>query len=137
MKFIYLITALFLIVFEQTADGLALAGHKTIAGIIEFVYLSGITLGLFAWLSGQRRYDYRPGFLRIIGGYVLLRFALADLIFNLSAGLPLFYIGSTKIYDKIWQWFFEWTQFSEIHFLFMFKLIALCIGLSFLIRERN
>lgn len=137
MKGIFFLTALFLIVFEQIADGLSLAGHKTTAGIIEFIYISGITLGLFAWVKGIKRFDYSLGFFRVLGGYVLLRFALADLVFNLSAGLPLFYIGTTKLYDKIWQWFFEWTQFSQVHFLFMFKLIALCIGLSWLIRERN
>jgi hypothetical protein len=137
MNYLILIMALFLIIFEQVPDGLALAGHKTLAGIIEFIYLSGITMGLFAWQTGLRRYEYRNIFLRIIGGYILLRFALADLIFNLSAGLPLFYIGTTKIYDKILHWFFAWSQFDQVSFLAMFKFIALCIGLSWLLKKEG
>jgi hypothetical protein len=132
-----LFLALFLIVFEQIPDGLELAGHKTIAGIITFLYSAGITLGLYAWLLGVRRYEYRPVVLRVVLGYVLVRFAIADLVFNISAGLPLFYIGTTKLYDKIWQAFFAWSHIPEAHFLWMFKLIALLIGVTWLVKKSD
>ena len=128
MNIIILILALFLIIFEAISEGFALAGHKTIAGIFEFIYLSGITLGLFAWLTGIKRFDYKGRFIKIIGDYILLRFALFDIIHNTCAGLPIFFIGSTKWYDIAWNWFFTWSGIDHIHFLFMFKLIALLIG---------
>jgi hypothetical protein len=128
--------ALFLIVFEQVPDGLATAGYKTIAGIITFIYLAGITFGLFTWINGIFRFEMKSNLWRILGGYVLLRFAIADLVFNISAGLPLFYIGTTKIYDQFWQWFFNWTHFPDAAFLGMIKLIALLIGITWLLRKK-
>ena len=130
-----ILIALFLIVFEAVPEGLALSGHKTLAGVFSFVYLSGVTLGLFAWITGIRRFEYKPIYVRIIGGYILLRFALFSLILNLCAGLPLFYIGTTKLYDQAWQWFFNWSGIDHVQFLAMFQFIALCIGLSLILRK--
>jgi len=131
------ILALFLIVFKAVPDGLALAGHKTLAGVFYFIYLSGTTLGLFAWKTGLRMYEYKPIFVRVIIGYVLLRFALFNLILNKCARLDLFYIGKTKLYDQVWQWFFNWSGIDHVQFLAMFQFLALCVGLSLILRKGN
>ena len=131
-RLLYLGIALFLIVFEAVPEGLALGGHKMIAGIIEFVYLAGVTLTVFAYftksypLSKWQYYrgyktlydmDERafPPFWQYIIGYLLLRIAIFDIIFNLSAGLDPFYIVSTKLFDIIaselgsWGWFMRFV----------------------------
>ena len=139
MNWKYLIAALFLIVFEMVPEGLALSDHKTIAGVFEFVYLTGVTLAVFALFNGQLHSYFPRGcnFVRILIGYILVRFALADPIFNLCAGLDWYFVGSTKLYDKIWLWFFT-SGIPPNHFFFMFKfLIALPIGTSLLLRKNR
>ena len=57
MKHAALITAFFLIALEALYEGLALAGHGIASGIAEGIYLTGVTVGLFAFLTGQLRFD--------------------------------------------------------------------------------
>jgi hypothetical protein len=129
-----LIASLFLILFEAIHEGLALKGHKTIAGVIEGFYLVVVSTIVLLWVAGIVVFGISAiPFIRIIAGFVLLRFAVFDIVFNAFAGLPLFFIGTTKLIDKFWQWFFGITKFPVTHFFFMVKLIALCIGLSFLL----
>ena len=110
---------------------------KTLAGVLEFVYRAIIMLGLFAWIADIRPHelinlkDY--SYLELLGSFVLLRFALFDACYNIITRQPVFYVGDTKIYDKMFRWFFTSTHIPKEHFLFMFKLIALCIGLSWAI----
>lgn len=138
-RFTFLALALFLIVFEAIPEGLALGGHKTIAGMFEFVYLGVITTLLFAYISGYRHSAlvYLTGIrvFVLLAGYVFVRFALFDYIHNLSAGLPLFYIGTTKWHDQVWQWFFGWTNFPVANFLSWFKFIFLLIGTTWLLKK--
>jgi hypothetical protein len=103
MKHAGITTTLFLIAFEAIHEGLHLAGHGIASGITEGIYLAGVTLGLFAFITGQLRFDYRP-MARILIGYILMRYALFDLIHNQAAGLPLDYIGDTKLFDKGLLW---------------------------------
>lgn len=91
MKHAAIITAIFLIALEAIHEGLALAGHGIASGIAEGIYLTGVTVGLFAFITGQLRFEYRP-MARILIGYILLRYALFDLIHNQAAGLPLDYM---------------------------------------------
>ena len=112
-KLSYLLIALFLIIFEAVPEGLALGGHKSIAGIVEVIYLFVITISIFEHVSGYsfRWWKTPQNFFLVLVGYILLRFAIFDIIHNLSAGLPVFYIGSTKLFDIImaklgnWGWF--------------------------------
>lgn len=103
MKHAAIITAIFLIAFEALYEGLALAGHSLASSITEGIYLAGVTIGLFAFITGQLRFDYRP-MARILIGYILMRYALFDLIHNQAAGLQLDYIGTTKLFDKGLLW---------------------------------
>ena len=129
-----LLIAILLILFEMSSEGLSIAGHKEIAGVIEFVYLAGVTLAVFAVATGRSLMRYDRGFTRIIGGYVLLRFAIADLIWNICADKSWLFIGSTKWYDQVWSWFFATTHVS-LGLLVMFKILALVAGISLLIRK--
>ena len=128
-----LLIFILLIFTEAVYEALKLRGKDTLSGVIEF-FNRALTIVLLSLFMAGWSWDLKnDGAGYVIGGYVLLRFALFDVLYNLTAGLPLFYIGETKIYDKLWQKFFEWTHFPEGHFLWMIKLIALIISITWLI----
>lgn len=128
-----LLTALFLIIFEAVPEALSDKGKKTTSGVLEFIYLAAVTLAVFAVVNGYSlpRKDINPYY--IIGGYVLLRFALFDLIYNFVRRNELFYIGKTKLSDKVWNWFFKKTRIPAGHFLPMLKFICLLISVTWLV----
>lgn len=131
-----LLASILLILLEAIPEGLADRGLKTIAGVIEFVYRAMVTLIVFAWLIGFHLFhvEYENLFY-IIGGYLLLRFAIFDVVYNLIRGLSIFYIGTTKLYDKVWQWFFKVTGFPKDQFFSMVKFIAILIGVTWLLKS--
>lgn len=132
-----LLFALFLIILKAAADGLALNDMKTVAGVIESLWFAGIVLGLYAWTNGIKRFDVTGRYIKVLIGFVLLRFALFDIVLNRCAGLDWNFIGSTKLYDQFWQWFFDWTNFSVGHTFLMLKGIALLIGITLLMSWEN
>lgn len=107
-----LLLALFLIIFEAVFEGLKTGGHHIASELVEAVYLGGVTFGLFAWINGVKSFEYKP-ILKVLIGYILLRFALFDLVWNLSAGQEWNYYGITKLYDIFmaklggWGWFLK------------------------------
>lgn len=121
-----LILAIFLIVFEAVFEGLKTAGLHVPSEIVEFVYLSCITLIAFAYLNRKMVFN-DPGiksFIKVIIGYILLRFCLFDIVWNISAGQHWNYYGTTKLYDKFmtalgsWGWFIKFCcGFMSIAFL--------------------
>ena len=129
-----LLIALFLIVFEAIPEALSDKGKKAIAGVMEFIYLAFVTICVFAVFNGYTlpQKDSNPYY--IIGGYVLLRFALFDVIYSLIRGTELFYIGKTKLSDKAWNWFFKKTRIPSGHFLAMVKFISLLISVTWLVK---
>lgn len=133
----YLAAALFLILSEAIPEALSDNGRKTAAGIIEFLNLAVVTLIVFAWLNCvyPKGIRWQPAhYWQLIGGYVLLRFALFDLVYNLMRKHPLFYIGMTKLQDKLLRKFFTRTRIPAEHMLFMLKLISLAIGITWLLK---
>jgi uncharacterized membrane protein len=133
----YLAAALFLILSESIAEGLYDNGKKTLSGVIEFIKLVVTTMVIFAWLNCiyPKGIIWQPAYYwTILAGYVLLRFAIFDLVYNLIRGLLPFFIGETKLSDKLLRKFFSWTKFPSDHFLFMVKLISLAVGLTWLLK---
>ena len=127
-----LILALFLIVFEACFEGLRTGGHYLASEIVEVAYLSGITLMAFAWLNWRQKtsfWDRTNSFLKVLIGYVLLRFVLFDIIWNLSAGQDLFFYGTTKLYDRVMTSLGSWGYFL--------KFCSLVVSLAFLTRWGN
>lgn len=128
-RLIYLFVALFLIVFEAVPEGLALGGHKTIAGVFEFVFLAGITLTVFGFFTKQctcfKWITYNENYWYLVIGYVLLRFALFDIVYNISAVQPVFFIGTTKLFDIIM------TKLGA--FVWVLKLLAFVWGTAWLL----
>lgn len=127
-----LLIALFLILTEAISEGLRNRGRKDIAGVIELLYRAAITLIVFAWFLGNVFvFEYRTDnyFVTIIG-YVLLRFALFDIAYNLTIGEVINHIGTTKFYDKLLR---------KVHpvMLILVRLICLLIGVAFLMGWRH
>lgn len=129
-----LLICLFLIISEAVYEALYDEGKKTISGLIEFFYKAVVTVMALLWLSGQYNLHLPViPFWKVLLGFLFLRFALFDAVYNLMRRLPLFYVGSSKVYDKLWGWFFRLTKFPKEHFLAMLKFIFLLIGISYVV----
>lgn len=125
---------LFLITAEAISDAFYDNGSKTLSGVFEFILKAVMTLVVLLWIYGiDSVFVYDLPLWQLIGGYVLLRFALFDAVYNLVRGLRIFYIGNSKIYDKLLGWFFRWSGIHSVHFLAMFKFIALLISVTWLL----
>lgn len=132
-KITYLFVALFLIVFEAVSEGLALGGHKMLAGIIEAVKLVGVVFVIYAFFAGFR-YTHTglhtvAEYLFLVAGYFLLRFGIFDIIFNISAGQEVFFRGTTKLYDIIMERLGNWGWFIQ--------LCCVLPGIAFLMEWRH
>jgi len=99
-----ILIALFLIVFEAVYEGLVVRGKSLASEVVELVYRAVLTLVLFAWVTGAKSIiNIDIQFIRIIVGYVFLRFSIFDVIWNFAAGQPINFVGSTKLFDKFLQ----------------------------------
>jgi len=125
-----LLIAIFLLL-EAVFEGLRTGGHLLVAEIVEVVYLSGITFGLFAWLNWRQVNSFfdRSKLIKVLIGYILLRFALFDLVWNVSAGQDLFFYGTTKVYDRFMSSLGSWG--------WMWKGISLIWGIAWLTEWGN
>lgn len=109
-----LLLAIFLLL-EAVFEGLRTGGHLLAAEIMEAGWLAAVTYGLYSFINGHG-FNYKP-ILKAIIGYVLLRFALFDLIWNLSAGQDWNFYGTTKLYDTVMNslggfgWFLKFCSF--------------------------
>ena len=125
--------ALFLIIFKATGDGLQQRGLKGIGGFINSIYTAVITLICFAYIGKLDTIgSYNFYYVWTLLGFLLLRFGMYDFIRNAAAGDPLFYIGTTKWYDRFFRWFFIITKQNPAEAMWLPKLISILIGLSFL-----
>jgi hypothetical protein len=113
-----LLLALFLLI-EAVFEGLRTGGHLFASEMVEVVYRAGVALMAFAYLNKPvLEWDiYLRSFIKILIGYLLLRFALFDTIWNLCAGQDLFFYGTTKVYDRFmaslgtWGWMWKGISF--------------------------
>jgi len=136
-----LIVSILLILLKAISDGMLLRkyrsefwmnNYKAISSLLMSALLAILILLSFACLSGIS-FKYGDNYWFIIGGFLLMKFALFDVVLNWVAGLPINYIGKTKFWDKFWQWFFKKTRFPIGMFFGMLKLICFFIGLTWLL----
>jgi len=110
-----------LIILDALKDALYDSGKKHASGLIDMVFLSAMICGVvllkddWTWIAV----------------YVLLRYSLFDLIYNITRRLPLLYVGVTKPYDRLIRKIFNE---NAIHFLFITKLMALMSAVAIIIR---
>jgi len=132
----YLLIVFLMIVFKMVPDALYDRGYKTLSKYIRFWYDAVFYIVMLLFLTNHyhfRNGDVDPNFWYVATGALSLKWALSDLVYNLMKKEPIFFIGTTDPIDKLFGWFFRKTGIASEHFLFMFKLIALCIGVTFLL----
>lgn len=110
-----------LVLINSLEDGFRDTNKKVLAHLFN-------TLHIVGWLF---MIQYELSYI-LITQYVLLRFSLFDIVYNLIKGNKTFYIGNTSIYGKFWNWIYKITKFQITHLLFWLKLISLLIAISFL-----
>jgi hypothetical protein len=134
-----LLAALFLIIFKAVTDGFEIRGFKSLAGVIEFIYLAVITIAFFAWtLNIVFPFVNVPEvpLWKTILGFIFLRFAIFDLFWNISAGTKLFYIGKRKYFDQFWLWLISKGRVA-IGLIWFLRFILFCISLAWLLNYKQ
>ena len=129
-------TAIVLILLEGIYEGLKTRGKHIASASVEFVFLALVTSLALAFISGRvTPFDYPDiPFWKIILGYLFLRIGLFDLVWNLSAGQDIDYMGNTKLYDIVLSWFIVKAKIATVLVLFvkgMFTVISIPILLNY------
>jgi len=129
-----LLTAIILILLEGIYEGLKTRGKHIASASVEFVFLALVTSLALAFMSGRvTPFDYLDiPFWKIMFGYLFLRIGLFDLVWNLSAGKGIYYIGNTKLYDKFWGWLMQKGKVAPVLIWFV-KFVLVCISIAWLL----
>ena len=123
-----LITCIIIILIEAVTEGLLKRFDTGINEIIFDAWIQWIIALMFfgSWFIWAFHFDgyYVPTW-KIITGFVFVRFAIFDVIWNISRGVKWNYYGTTKLYDRI---MFELAEYG-----WMLKAIAGIMGICFLL----
>ena len=110
-----------IILLDAVGDGLNDSRRKTAGHLLQALSLLGLLISPFIIREDIRWAWY-------IIDYAFLRIALFDMIYNLTRGLPIGYIGTTSIWDKFMQWispgYFQWIA----RVLFLLTAVAICVN---------
>lgn len=119
----YLLISLYLILSEVFAEAFKLKGKHIESAIIEWLYRAFVTIIVFAYVTGTRisflQLNNSDQFVKIIIGFLFVRFALFDPLYNIIIGENISYIGITKLWDKVLNWLFNKIRIASEHFLFI------------------
>ena len=123
-----LIIAIGIILIEAIGEGLLKRFDSPINEIIFDAWIQWVIALMFfgSWFIWAIHFDgYHVPTWKIITGFVFVRFAIFDVIWNISRGVKWNYYGTTKLYDRI---MFELAEYG-----WMLKAIAGIIGICFLL----
>jgi hypothetical protein len=132
-----LVLVIFLILFEATYEALKTKGKDIASEFVEFIYLAVTITICFAWIN-EIPFPFSitsAAFWKVIGGFVLLRFGIFDLIFNIVCGVNIFYIGKRKFYDKVLQWLIN--KGVQPNLIWFARFICVCISLAWLLNYKQ
>ena len=124
-----LITAILFIASEAIAEGLI---KRHLPNLAEFIFKISIqwaiaillfVLWLFVLALPFDNFYVPIG--KLIAGFVLVRFTIFDVLWNLARGVRWDYCGTTKLYDRI---MFELGGFG-----YLLKFVAAFMGVCFLL----
>lgn len=118
--------AFLFIVFEAITEALIKQFHPG-SFIFKWWVQWIIAIGLFLiWYFLMQGFDkYYVENWKLITGFIFVRFAVFDLVYNITFGNPLFYYGTTKLYDRIMAELGGWG--------WMAKIICGIMGICFLL----
>ena len=109
-----LLIAILFILFESIAEGLILKHFPALAKIVFITWNQILSLIILFAIYLVLTIPSGHHVWQLIVGYIFVRFMIFDITFNIAAGLPLFYYGEKKLYDRImaqfgiWGW---WLKF--------------------------
>lgn len=133
VSLIYFTAFVVLITIEAVEDGLYDNKRKTLSGVFNTA-LMAVLISATCFLDTPPIFQHvsYKGALWLIGGYVLLRYALYDFTYNITRDLPLFFVGSTKLIDKFWRWWLGKIRVPDVHWFFITRLMAFILGIYFI-----
>jgi hypothetical protein len=111
-----LITAILIVLFEAISEGLINRTHSAFRDFIFKWWMQWIiAFVLFgAWFIFAYNYNkYYVNTLKLILGFIFVRFMIFDVAYNLANGQKWNYYGKVKLYDKVmfklgsWGWFMK------------------------------
>lgn len=100
---------------EAVYESLYDKGKKSPSAIFEFVLKVGVVATCLYYYSGWHFLWYKIIPLwQVFLGFILIRFAIFDLIWNLTRGMKWNYYGTVKLYDRIMAKFGGFGWFVKI-----------------------
>jgi hypothetical protein len=126
---ILLITALLFILFEAIGEALIKMYRPKLSVIVFKWWLQWIIaialFGIWLFVIALPFDKYYVPVIKLILGFIFVRFLIFDFAYNITSGLPLMFYGTTKLYDRIMAKLGGWG--------IMMKFILGIIGICFLI----
>ena len=118
MKALNISLVVLAVILGATADGFNERGRKTLGHALEAAEkVALLCAGLFSgtWL--------------VLVSYVAFRVALFDIIRNLSKGDPIFYLGTSSIWDRFFR---QYPIFGVTFMRVIFLTLAISVSLRYL-----
>ena len=110
---------------DAVGDALRLRDKLVLHHIMEVLHIG-------CWISLWGMFGFDMWY---VAFYILGRIILFDIVFNLSAGLPIGYVGSTSIYDSLLRLFGDWVKQHPANFAFITRALALVVWVALFIRS--
>lgn len=86
---------LLLVVLDAAGDAFRLKGKQVLHHSLE-------SLQVALWVAVWALFEFQPYYIAM---YILGRFVMFDLVFNLIAGNKLLYVGKSSLYGRFFSWF--------------------------------
>ena len=109
-----------LVLLDAIGDAFRLRSWQIPHHIMEVLHVAG-------WIAVWALFGFRWEYVLL---YVLGRIILFDIVFNLTAGLPIGYVGRSSLYDIILTWFGGWVKQHPAHFVFIFRFMAVLVWIA-------
>lgn len=113
-----------LVVFDAVGDAFRFRGWNIPHHVLEVFHVAG-------WFVVWALFGFLPVHAVM---YILGRIVLFDIVFNLTGGLPIGYIGENSLYDMAVKLWAKWWKQSPANFAFIFRFMALVSWIGLLIK---
>ena len=118
--------ALLLTIPEAVYKGLQ-KNHPVVSFVVESLFRFAVAVIVFSVAGGMSFPCTQDNYMYHIFGYFLFRFAIFDFVYNINAELPLLFVGSTELYDRV-------LAKVPMNLIVFAKGIALFIGIVWLLK---
>ena len=109
------------------ADALRDTGRKKAGKLVEDAYLLAMAVPVFLYFSGYCSNSHYVWWHLLISA-VLFRMSLFRIVWNLIAGKPYVYLGTTSYFDIAYRKFVDWTRQPPGILMGTFDLMCMIFG---------